>query len=123
MKFNEIPNEIKPNIPIKIDFTEYSKTVDEVKYPILKLNNVEVVRCIEPMEFLSISNITKYYGEYNLGLVYSNNIRLIIKNEELEVFEKEYIVLDINELSYTDGLQEITINKNRLNEFGVRKWI
>ncbi|MBU5669531.1 hypothetical protein KQI68_06720 [Peptoniphilus sp. MSJ-1] len=123
MKYEDIVETIKENLPCKIDYKEYSVTVDDVKFPILEIKDVEVINFIEPMEFMKPIDIEKYYGEYEISLTRSNNIRLILKNEEYEYFDKEYIVLDINQLSYENGLQEIEINHNRLNEFEVRRWI
>ena len=57
MKYSEIIEELKRYPESQIDYTQYSKTVDGIKYPILELKGLEVKRFIEPMEFLKPEDV------------------------------------------------------------------
>lgn len=124
MKYSEIIEELKKYPESQIYYTQYSKTVDGIKYPILELKDLEVKRYIEPMEFLKPEDVMKYYGEYNKGLVYSNNIRIVLKSPDAGTFDVDFVVLDINEISYENGLEEINVKPiNRSEEFKIQSWI
>lgn len=124
MKYSEIIGELKKYPESQIDYTQYLETVDGIKYPILELKDIEVKRYIEPMEFLKPEDVMKYYGEYNKGLVYSNNIRLVLKNPDAGNFDIDFVVLDINEISYENGLEEIKVKPiNRSEDYKIQSWI
>lgn len=124
MKYSEIIEELKKYPESQIDYTQYSETVDGIKYSILELKDLEVKRYIEPMEFLKPEDVMEYYGEYNKGLVYSNNIRLVLKSPDAGTFDVDFVVLDINEIAYENGLEEIKVKPmNRSEEFKIQSWI
>ncbi len=124
MKYSEIIEELKRYPESQIDYTQYSKTVDGIKYPILELKDLEVKRFIEPMGFLKPEDVMKYYGEYKHGLVYSNNIRIVLKNPDSGLFDVDFVVLDINEISYENGFEEIKIKPiNRSEDYKIQSWI
>lgn len=124
MKYSEIIEELKKYPESQIDYTQYSETVDGINYPILELKDLEVKRYIEPMEFLKPEDVMKYYGEYNKGLVYSNNIRIVLKSPDAGTFDVDFVVLDINEISYENGLEELKVKPlNRSEEFKIQSWI
>lgn len=124
MKYSEIIEELKKYPESQIDYTQYSRTVDGIKYPILELKDLEVKRYIEPMEFLKPEDVIEYYGEYNKGLVYSNNIRIVLKSPDAGTFDVDFVVLDINEISYENGLEEIRVKPiNRSEDYKIQSWI
>ena len=56
--------------------------------------------------------------------MYSNNIRVILKNPDSGSFDVDFVVLDINEISYENGLEEIKIKPiNRSEDYKIQSWI
>ena len=123
MTYQDIIKKLESNVTSEINYTQYTKTVDGRMIPILEIRNMEVEDYIKPMEFLNPRDIKKYYGIDSISLTYSNNLRIILKNTEIDIFSKDYIVLDINELAYKEGYETIEVlAKNNSKEFDIRKW-
>ena len=113
MNYKEVKEFLQQNIPCRIDYQEFVPRATEGLYKVLEIENMIVERVIEEHEFLSLSEIERYYGEglaeHEIQrLYYHGFLRLVLQDEE-EV--GVYHMLHLSPIMVGEGLAHVTCKK------------